>query len=1369
MAARPEIIVADIGRKLAQQTRISKDFIVKSLRQAASALSDLDQLSSLKPAIWPLIESLVKHGLLKHKDKDVRLLVAICFSEILRVLAPDPSLSDNVFREVFELFVSMFMELADVTSPYFSKRVKILETVAALECCQGMLDIGSGDLILDMFHTFFSVVRDEHPRSLLSGMLSIMTLILKEGIDQRLLEVILQNLRNKGEGPPPASYSLAVDLIQTCEGQVKPAICGFLTSCILARDSLQNEIQQSYHEIIFELFQCAPQMLLAIIPSITQELLVDEVDVRIKSVNLIGKLLVLLKDHYAQEHHHLFVELMKRFSDKVAEVRISVMRCAKVCYLANPSATESHEILSSLEDRLLDIDCSVRMEAVSVLCDIARTSLKNFPAEIVVQMTERLRDKMTSVRKEALKKLLEIYHHYCSKCFEDQMTLNENFEQIPCKILMLCYDNNLKEFRLQNLELFLSEDMFPNALPVEERTRHWIFLYSLFTPAHVKAFNSILCQKGRFQTEMRGYLSLRKEEKENVSEKVIGRIKVAFKRMSSAFPDPIKTEELFDKLSHIKESSIFDGLMQLLDEAAFGIAVTVREIFLKKVGDKHPCFKFLEALSAKCINNIFGSEHVHHIVGYISSSRCRDHPLEASSVDLLLVVINNFPSLLRGSENQFKMLILENDFPFSKQLIQILAKAAPFISLTVSDIYPSLERWCLKGNRAQRKPAISAIADFKCSSKQLAFVDLCQKLVESLHKGRNVPTVLKSLGCIAHHSVLAFQSQEEEIISYIKEKIFEEQLPDDPVSLYENTGYSVSFNCRMKIYGLKTLVKGFLENEGAHGRLKINNLLDILIKMLQNGEFTDDSMRCESDKAHIRLAAAKSVLQLSGRWDLHIPPQMFLSTVMMAKDSLSFIRRLFIDKIHKLLKKHMIPIRYACAFSLALSDCLKDLQNASFNYLIEFIKNYSRAVRIKQTSLDQGRAMLNYPAYVVVFLLHVLAHDPGFPPENCQDREVYVQFFRPFASVLHALVNAEFVDGDIDLIKTTFLYLRSIFRAVKLAEDAVDSQKTPKLHVLADIGISVLNAMKHDGVSLALSPVLVLLPSSLYRNSLTNTFEEAKYCPIGIVFDENFVGALTEKFQSEIGQPATTVVQCGQKDGLRSNIINKKIVDSAMSKQSGSLMNELGMQKDRKKMETTVGPKISADERHKSAYSPCSPVLRLQDDRSTIEELETDGSGNPRTVPRKEPPVFDSLNSELSGIESETLTQELVERKRKVNSYYPETDFIRTKITTSGSSKGSAASFSQQCDHGDHSLDSCNETVIPLADAAVRKQAASLIKGKVLLDRTNSLRGKGLTDFCQQRKRNRGKGIEDSGNISASQAFAENNNGTLIRTRRQKA
>lgn len=39
----------------------------------------------------------------------------------------------------------------------------------------------------------------------------------------------------------------------------------------------------------------------------------------------------------------------------------------------------------------------------------------------------------------------------------------------------------------------------------------------------------------------------------------------------------------------------------------------------------------------------------------------------------------------------------------------------------------------------------------------------------------------------------------------------------------------------------------------------------------------------ENDKAHIRLAAAKAILRLARRWDLHIAPEIFRVTILIVK------------------------------------------------------------------------------------------------------------------------------------------------------------------------------------------------------------------------------------------------------------------------------------------------------------------------------------------------------------------------------------------------------------------------------------------------------------------------------------------------------
>lgn len=51
---------------------------------------------------------------------------------------------------------------------------------------------------------------------------------------------------------------------------------------------------------------------------------------------------------------------------------------------------------------------------------------------------------------------MEVYQDYCNKCSEGYLNIGNHFEQIPCKILMLCYDKDCKDFRSAHVHLYNS-------------------------------------------------------------------------------------------------------------------------------------------------------------------------------------------------------------------------------------------------------------------------------------------------------------------------------------------------------------------------------------------------------------------------------------------------------------------------------------------------------------------------------------------------------------------------------------------------------------------------------------------------------------------------------------------------------------------------------------------------------------------------------------------------------------------------------------------------------------------------------------------------------------------------------------------------
>ena len=73
------------------------------MQQATKCLSEVDQSppASMLESMQPFLDAVVKPELLKHQDRDVKLLVATCICEITRITAPEAPYSDDVLKVRF--------------------------------------------------------------------------------------------------------------------------------------------------------------------------------------------------------------------------------------------------------------------------------------------------------------------------------------------------------------------------------------------------------------------------------------------------------------------------------------------------------------------------------------------------------------------------------------------------------------------------------------------------------------------------------------------------------------------------------------------------------------------------------------------------------------------------------------------------------------------------------------------------------------------------------------------------------------------------------------------------------------------------------------------------------------------------------------------------------------------------------------------------------------------------------------------------------------------------------------------------------------------------------------------------------------------
>lgn len=69
-----------------------------------------------------------------------------------------------------------------------------------------------------------------------------------------------------------AGRKLAMNVIEHFSAKLEPYVKQFLMSSMTEESSLNSEID--YHEVIFNLYRCSPQILLGVVPYLTGEILV---------------------------------------------------------------------------------------------------------------------------------------------------------------------------------------------------------------------------------------------------------------------------------------------------------------------------------------------------------------------------------------------------------------------------------------------------------------------------------------------------------------------------------------------------------------------------------------------------------------------------------------------------------------------------------------------------------------------------------------------------------------------------------------------------------------------------------------------------------------------------------------------------------------------------------------------------------------------------------------------------------------------------------------------------------------------------------------------------------------------------------------
>ncbi|KAF9662766.1 hypothetical protein SADUNF_Sadunf18G0088300 [Salix dunnii] len=207
--------------------------------------------NSMLRAVDLAMKALMAKELLNHLDVDVKVSVALCFSQTLSLTAPTFSYDDEKMEEILQLIVASFENISDTSSPSYQKRVLILEKFANVRSCLLMVDRKCYSLIMEMFKHFLTNIREHHPDIVFSSMGLIMIIILDEikEIPLEIVNLFLDCIRNRNQDVLPIAQKLGERIFENCGSKLAPYVpranyCGQKRS----RDKLQDS--RSHTELV---------------------------------------------------------------------------------------------------------------------------------------------------------------------------------------------------------------------------------------------------------------------------------------------------------------------------------------------------------------------------------------------------------------------------------------------------------------------------------------------------------------------------------------------------------------------------------------------------------------------------------------------------------------------------------------------------------------------------------------------------------------------------------------------------------------------------------------------------------------------------------------------------------------------------------------------------------------------------------------------------------------------------------------------------------------------------------------------------------------------------------------------------------------
>ncbi|BFZ14836.1 hypothetical protein BsWGS_17875 [Bradybaena similaris] len=1096
---------------------VGKDELIRRLKVLARAFQDMGQDDNDSYA--PLALHLATDTYMEHSNKDVRLLTACCIADVFRIFAPEaPYKEADHVKEIFLFFIQQLRGLEDPEAPSFKRYFYLLENLSWVKSFNICIELEDNqEIFCALFKLFFSIINDKHTSKVKTFMLDIMSPLISEAdfVSQELLETILVNMVDPNKTQRKIAFVMAKDLIKRTSTTIEPYIQTFFNNMLMLGKQADNDIANHLCDLIYELNQVSPNILMAVIPQLEFKLKSNEESERKSVTKLLAKMFSEKDSDLAAQNRPLWVCFLGRFNDISVAIRTACIQQTQHFILNHPELVK--DILEQVKVRQHDPEESVRLDVVTSLLAVAKKDLKAMSPDMLQFVKERTLDKKFKIRREALLGLGSLYKQAIVDKEVPDPDMVAKLDFVKNKVFHHYYQQSPDDRLL--VERMLNIHLVPYQKPVSERMNRLLHLYATLDDNAVKAFSEML----KSRNMVRQLMSQLVEAHDKAGEPNPPPIMPKLVQLARTFPDHLKPTDYLKKFNLMLKD---DTRLRLLVKTLVGGSCTckkaeeiVKEI-LKKIGctpgTPNILYQLVKTLLERIAPVMVDALAVDHLVlavselvaGIEDENRDTIEGAEHKGVQLLLTLTQYFPQYFKSVEifENFLTFVKNDDDIISDLALQIITNTGSHLHMDHPEVYSSLVPLLVNlakfGSPKQAKHALRCINTI-CINKEQAISSIFESIQTALNpENANYLTAIVSLGHIAQLFPRLFAPEIKAIVSKIivKDLLMKDRTQgvatDDPWC----PDHQVSEETQAKVQAMKLLVRwllGLKSNTNNSGTSTLRLLYTVII---HDGDLMENGLTNKPELARLRLQAGCCMLKLAEEpcyADIIVKEQ-FQALALMLNDVIYQVRVRFANRLHKGLISLKLPLEYMAILCLGANDPLKERRQQlklfltlNINKRREYIKQNPSARDFHP--LSPGRMFYLLPDYVIPYTIHLLAHDPDFKSyediESLKSLKECMWFMLDPLTHKHEDYNYAFLRRMIENIKQT-----------KDAQCPEEETANKKLYAVCDIALGLMHA-KAGAITLKEITQEPVLPSKLFTSPDKNYSNLQSYLPKDFPFE----------------------------------------------------------------------------------------------------------------------------------------------------------------------------------------------------------------------------------------------------------------------------